>query len=348
MLVNYHVLFFDRIDNVDVFRSLNGSTQQLKRLDPWNDLIANPRRTKRVIQPENAPVRSVLMTKPKSQFAKRIALYRQSATRSEKRILLYLEQHVADLPFETAASIASKTGVSAMTTGRLFRQLGYDGFDQLKEDIRREPVRAAWQAHDSFSALRHDLESGSLTGELLEKQIAMLGRVFSLAKQPQWRKATSTISKAKAVHVASFQNIRGLAMTFAAQLEYARENVLFSDGLNGTYSELLLGSPAGKCLILVDSSRFAANAQKLAEAARKRKIPVICITDELCAWANALSDIWLAVPDMEWRAWDSLLPLSAVLDLLLTSTIIEIGDSADRRAREIEALQDHFGDFSDD
>lgn len=286
--------------------------------------------------------------KQPTELANRIAAYRPKATRSELRLLAYLDQRIGDLPFETGASIAAATGVSAMTAGRLWRRLGYDGFDALKTSLRTEPQRRAWQAHDSFSALRADLNSGSLTADFFNGQVSALGKVFELTKNRSWKKACRAIVGAERVDVVSFQNIRGIAMTFAAQLDYARAGVSFSDGLNGTYSEILLDSKKRGCVIVVDSTRFAAKAKKIVEAAARQGLTVVLITDELCAWSQATDSLWLPVPQMEWRSWDSLLPLCAVLDLLLMNIVIEIGERADKRAGDIENLQDLFGDFSDD
>ena len=46
-------------------------------------------------------------------------------SKSDKLLAQYLERHIAELPFETARSIAAKVGVSPMTVGRFLRRVGY-------------------------------------------------------------------------------------------------------------------------------------------------------------------------------------------------------------------------------
>ncbi|HUP07864.1 MAG TPA: transcriptional regulator, RpiR family protein, partial [Caldimonas sp.] len=57
-------------------------------------------------------------------------------TRSERRIASYMLGNVHLLPFENAAVIAGKTGVSAMTVGRFLRSIGYGGIAELKSELR--------------------------------------------------------------------------------------------------------------------------------------------------------------------------------------------------------------------
>jgi len=70
----------------------------------------------------------------------------ESFTPSEQRLAGYLLQNLKSLPFETAASLGQRVGVSAMTVGRFLRKLGYAGVAEMSGDdlparcllIRRE------------------------------------------------------------------------------------------------------------------------------------------------------------------------------------------------------------------
>src|SRR3546814_8974856 len=57
-------------------------------------------------------------------------------TPSGRAVGAYLRDNLALLPFETGASIATKTGVSEMTVIRFLRGLGYENLKEFKEDLR--------------------------------------------------------------------------------------------------------------------------------------------------------------------------------------------------------------------
>ena len=83
-------------------------------------------------------------------------------TKSDILIANFIERNLADLPFETAKSIAQSVGVSQMTVGRYLRRLGYDGLDELKREMRQGVNRTAWQVKGKFDRLRKDARDGKL------------------------------------------------------------------------------------------------------------------------------------------------------------------------------------------
>jgi len=56
----------------------------------------------------------------------------------------YIERNMAELPYETARSIATHLRVVPMTTGRYLRRLGFDDLDDLKNELRRGYSNPAW------------------------------------------------------------------------------------------------------------------------------------------------------------------------------------------------------------
>ena len=185
-------------------------------------------------------------------------------TKTDILISNYIERNLAELPFETAKSIAESVGVSQMTVGRYLRRLGYDGLEDLKQEMRKGSSRTAWQVKGKFDRLQDDIREGRLLAQLIEQQIGDLTQMYEITVSPEWHDAIKAIAEAEEVYVAAYQNVRGVAQYFAAQLSYARPKVQFLDGLNGTYSELLDGSAENRLLILTDVRRFAAKALTLA------------------------------------------------------------------------------------
>ncbi|MEP6908372.1 MAG: MurR/RpiR family transcriptional regulator, partial [Pseudoxanthomonas sp.] len=60
----------------------------------------------------------------------------ETFTTSEQKIAAYLLHNLSGIPFETAASLGQRVGVSPMTVGRFLRTLGYAGLNELKKDLR--------------------------------------------------------------------------------------------------------------------------------------------------------------------------------------------------------------------
>lgn len=266
-------------------------------------------------------------------------------SKSDRLIAHYIERNLAEIPFETAKSIASRLELSPMTVGRYLRRMGFDGLDQLKHELRRGSSNPAWQVKGPVDRLREDIREGKLLAGLIQEQINNLGLVYELTTSPEWQQAIEALIGASEVYVAAYQNVRGIAQYFASQLSYTRSRVQFVDGLNGTYSELLDGAVEGRVLFLHDVRRFAAKAKPLAMEARRAGVKVILYTDEYCPWAADVSDICLVVPGSHGPLWDGAATTIAVMDLMLSNIIVVLGDEVSERVGMLTRLQDVFGDF---
>ncbi len=267
-------------------------------------------------------------------------------SKSDKLIASYIERNIAELPFETAKSIAARLEISQMTVGRYLRRLGFDGLDELKTALRRGGrSNPAWQIKGSLDRFQDDLRDGKFLAGLLQQQVENLGMIYELTTAPQWQQTIDALISASEVYVAAYQNVRGIAQYFAAQLSYTRSRVSFMDGLNGTYAELLDGAVEGRVLFLHDVRRFAAKARPLAEEARRAGVKVILLTDEFCPWAEDVSDISLVIPGSHGPLWDGAATMTAVMDLLLSNIIVVLSGKVGERVELLTRLQDVFGDF---
>ena len=268
-------------------------------------------------------------------------------TKSDILISNYIEWNIAELPFETAKSIAEHVGVSQMTVGRYLRRLGYDGLEDLKRDMRQGRNRTAWHVKGKFERLQQDARQGRLLAELIQAQMDDLGHMYEITVSSEWQQAIDALVSAEEVYVAAWQNVRGVAQYFASQLSYARPKVQFVDGLNGTYGELLDDAGPSRCLLLFDVRRFAAKARPLAEEARAAGVKVILVSDDTCVWAHEVSDIPIILPGARGPLWDGAASTVALLDLMIANLIVELGDSVNARVDRLTRLQDRFGDFED-
>lgn len=280
------------------------------------------------------------------EVLKRLQDAEMRRSKSDKLIANYFERNLAELPFETAKSIATRLEVSQMTVGRYLRRLGFDGLDEMKAALRRGGrSNPAWQVKGSMDRFQQDLRDGKFLAGLLQQQVDNLGRIYDLTTSPEWQQTIDALISASEIYVAAYQNVRGIAQYFASQLSYTRPRVEFVDGLNGTYAELLDGSVEGRLLFLHDVRRFAAKARPLAEEARRAGVKVILLTDEFCPWAAEVSDIALVVPGSHGPLWDGAATMTAVMDLMLSNIIVLLGHEVDERVQLLTRLQDVFRDF---
>jgi len=152
-----------------------------------------------------------------------------SFTASEQKIATYLLHNIRDLPFETAASLSKRVGVSPMTVGRFLRNLGYDGLGDLKEAFRGEGTwrhlyKEPEQPKDTDAVAAH-----------LQQEIRALTNVHALTGSKEWRSVVKLLMSADRVSIASFQHATFLGLALAKTLEQLRPRVSFNAGDDGAY-----------------------------------------------------------------------------------------------------------------
>lgn len=282
-------------------------------------------------------------------------------TRAERLVAAYLTANAQALTLETAASVARKAGVSPMTVGRFLRTLGYAGFNDLRQESAATAAAAAagpeaWRMADRYARFAQDGGSGDGAGDSvrersLDTEIKALAAAYRLASGERWAAVVQRVAMAEQVFVAGFQTVRGVAMDFAARLEYVRSGVGYLDGANGTYAEVFATDGSDgvgrRCLVLVDIRRYARQAQLLAAEAAAGGVPVAIVTDAFCHWARRCTDDVFHVQTEVGLFWDSNAAITSLLNLLLNDVIGVLGEVVGSRAKRLQALQGRFGAFLD-
>lgn len=260
----------------------------------------------------------------------------ETFTTSEQKIASYLLHNLRDVPFETAASLSKRVGVSPMTMGRFLRNLGYDGVGDMKEELRSDtPWRHLYKdpepPNDSDAVANH-----------LHAEVRALSDAHALVGTKEWKSVVKTLLAADRVAVASFQHGRFLGMGLATMLQQVRPNVSFNSGADGAYIDMLLDSSPKSCLVLIDMRRYFKLFRALAEEAVERGIPLVLITDTDCYWARELTPHVLMLPAE--RVWHSFSGYTSLFSLLTATMIQEKGDVMDRIG-DVNQLRQRFVGF---
>ena len=266
----------------------------------------------------------------------------KSFTPSEQRLAGYLLQNLKSLPFETAASLGQRVGVSAMTVGRFLRKLGYAGVAEMKEELRGDTAWLTKYYHSPAPA-----EGPDARDENLESDIRAVSAVHALARGEEWKSIVRLLASADRVSVASFQLGRFLGVMFATLLQQIRPHVAFVSGVDGAYTDVLIDSTEKSCVVLIDERRYSRHFRVLAEEVASRGIPLVIFTDAECYWAKQLTPHVLMLPIQPQRAWHSFTAFGTLFNVLLGAVIRARGsDAVYERIEQISEMRHRFIGFS--
>jgi DNA-binding MurR/RpiR family transcriptional regulator len=116
------------------------------------------------------------------------------------------------------------------------------------------------------------------------------------------------------------------------------------DGLNGTFAELLEPGRGRRCLVAIDTRRYARKIKPLIERAAALGISTVAIADVHLP-GSVGADHVLTLPEGDDPLWDSDVDTVALLDLLLNGVAVHLGPKARRRVEVLADAQDFFEDF---
>jgi DNA-binding MurR/RpiR family transcriptional regulator len=273
----------------------------------------------------------------------------ETATRTGKIVASYMLANMSTLPFETAATIARKTGVSEPMIGRYCRGIGYKSFKGLKADLKDDIGARPWLIGDRLKEFqRLSLRGKDQVARSLDLEIAGLVKVYEFVHTAEWERAVRRLATVETLFVAGFQTERGVAQIFAHQMQYLRPGVQLVDMASGNFADVLLGDPKSCALVMFEMRRHSRLSFLLAREARNIGMPTTLITDSYCHWARDVVDEVFAVPTDLNLFWDSNALLLNLINRLIGSVFTELGPEVEDRMNAVAALYSKFTGYVDD
>ncbi|KLN59057.1 RpiR family transcriptional regulator [Kiloniella spongiae] len=280
------------------------------------------------------------MSKPLRQ---RLTEVSASTFKAERALASYMLAELATLPFETAASLATKVSVSEPTVGRFCRSIGYASFKDLKAHLRSDMGDQPWLIGDRL----RDLQVRNRAGEDqlmrgLELEMAALVAVYEIAHSPSWAAVVKRLATARSVFAVGFQTERGMAQIFVNQLQYLRDGVELLDLAGGNFSQVLARNDKDAALVIFEARRYSRLARELATEAKAAGIPVTLITDPFCDWGHEVADEIFVVPTQFNLFWESTAQMASLANLLVNGVFMELGPEVEGRMNKIADLYGRF------
>ncbi|MBN9249086.1 MAG: MurR/RpiR family transcriptional regulator [Mesorhizobium sp.] len=281
--------------------------------------------------------------KAPSDLVQRLKASLGNATRTESAIANYILGNLQSLPFETAASLGQKVGVSEASIGRYCRAIGYRHFKDLKGRLQADLGDTAWLIGDRLRDFHaRSLEGATELAHALEKEIAAVVAVYEVAATTDFARAVGRLTRCKEVYVAGFQTERGHAAQLVHNLQYLRPGVHLADLAGGHFAEILLADPKSTALVLIDGRRYSRLTQRLAMEAKAAGIGVTLITDPYCDWAHGNADeVFVVQTDLN-SFWDTTSAMSSLVGLIVSGVFKELGAGVEERMVRISSLYNEF------
>lgn len=284
-----------------------------------------------------------MVTNPQIRLFERLRVEIDDFTDAERLIANFILTDRHAVPFDTAASLAQRLGVSAVTVGRFSRRMGYRNFRELKGALKLDTAGLPWASGEHFDQLIAGERGHAELQQDFDLTVAGISEVYGLARTAGWDAIVDLLVDAEEVLVAGFQTERGLAAHFAHTLQYCRPGVRVADLSAGNFADVLaLDRTRTRALVIIETRRYSRQAEMLAAKASADGTAVVFVTDKYCHWARKYTPHVLALSTESAMFWDTMVPIVAALTLLANGVAIRLGARAEPRLEKISNLYQDF------
>lgn len=256
----------------------------------------------------------------------RIAAGYRELSPQERRAADALLDHLGDLGTYRATELAALAGVSKATMSRLFRKLGYEDFEGLREDLRTQRGRGLPIAVDPSPGLR----------ERLEQEVKNLEKVYATLDDAMLDQIAEALATAGDVVVVGRRGSLGPATQLRRNLVQVRGRVHLAPGPGQSLADDLVGLGPDDVVVVVSIRRHAFRVGEMVEALLADGVRVLLLADSSLRHLAGTVTWWIECPISTQGAFDSLVaPVSVVA--MLSDRVHEVLDGSTARVEAIDA-----------
>lgn len=261
--------------------------------------------------------------------------------RAEQKVARVLLAGYPTAGLEPLATVAAQAQTSPATVLRLAYRLGFDGYPELQQALKRET-----QHRYSSPIAQYDHTDGEAPeGEDVigrSRRVLLGGAALTFDQLPGGellRAAELLADPARRVSAAGGRFSTILADYLVAHLRQLRPRATYIPG-TADHAAYLLDASRRDILVVFDYRRYQHETIALARAASARGAKVVLFTDPWLSPAAGYADVVLPAQVQAPSPFDSLTPALALVETLVAAVVELTGEPGRARVAEYDQLAD--------
>jgi DNA-binding MurR/RpiR family transcriptional regulator len=274
-------------------------------------------------------------------ISERLQVKFDTLTRAERQLADTVMENYPVSGLGSITSVAEKAGVSTPTVARLVQKLGFKGFPEFQEQLRKE-----LEAKISGPIAKHDRWAGDAPDtHILNKftDAVMYNIRQSLAQiDPTLFDESCKLlaDKDRSIYVVGGRITHALADYFFLHMQVIRPNITHIQSISNAWPHYLLDVKKGDVIVIFDVRRYENSTLKLAEMAAAKGAEIILLTDQWISPISKFTDMVFASRIVVPSAWDSSVTSLLLLETILAEVQELIWPQTRSRMQELEAMFD--------
>jgi len=265
-------------------------------------------------------------------------------TNSQKRIAEAIVEDPEFVAFATVDKLSERLGVAPSTVVRFAYRIGFGGYPDLQERVRRvvrNQMRGAQTAEGEVRVSEHLSEDQAAS---LERDMDNLRQTVLGLEQERLSEAVEMLSGARQIFVAGGYASGALASYAGLLLERTRDHVFLIESRGGRNIPPLFRSNEQDVLLAFGFAPYSTDTVEVIELAKERGQRLIGVTDTPISPIGQRVDVVLATRVSGVGAQNSLVGPLAVVNALVNGLAATLPDSVSRYEYMMRSL-DSWGRF---
>ncbi len=273
-------------------------------------------------------------------IAVQLKKHNENLTPLERQLSDVILQNYPVSGLGSITSLADAAGVSTPTVARLVQKLGFSGYPEFQQSLRKELDEAISSPLSKREKWANDAPDEHILNRFTKAVIDNISQSLGEVDTKEFDKACDLISDSRRrVFIVGGRITRTLADYFFLHLQVIRDQVIHVASNSNAWPHYLLEANKNDVVVIFDIRRYENSTLQLAKMANERKAKIVLFTDQWTSPVAKYADITfrnrISVPS----AWDS-----SVTSMLLAEILIAQVQECDwgKTKKRMEVLEDMF------
>ena len=268
-----------------------------------------------------------------------------SLSQGQKKAAEFLTLHKEEGVLLTAFQLGKRAGVSETTVIRLAYALGFKGYSDMQEALRRNWLEKKQGAGlEGLPAELKQPNETSIFSSVIEKETSVLQQLLLQVDEGEIWKTVDHFIQSDRIYIGGFGSSYGAAYWLHYTLKQYRDNVAISSPA-GFSLEDILDLNQNSAVIIFSFPRYRQESIELAKCSQAQGATVIAITNRQFSPVGQLAEITLTTEEELDSGDHSIASVVSLLEVIMEGVKHRDQDRISLRQQKLEKLYTDQGLF---
>ncbi|WP_408009947.1 MurR/RpiR family transcriptional regulator [Pseudalkalibacillus sp. A8] len=265
-----------------------------------------------------------------------------SLSSGQKKVAEFLLQHKYDSALLTAFQIGRKVGVSETTVIRFSYALGFKGYSEMQERIRKEWLVDQQPIEPEVESAQTDRDN--IFKKVIDQERAVLQQLLQQLDTDELWKAVDELTHADKVYIGGFGSSHAAGYWLYYTLKQLRENVYLSSP-TGFIPEDICELGENSVVVIFSYPRYRKESLQLANLSIEQEAKLIAITNRELSPIGQLAAITLTTEENMESGHHSIASVVSLLEVIINGIQSRDSERISIRQQKLEQVYTDQGLF---